>query len=211
MPWSEAEAATAVQRIARGRYARQGTERKRVHTLVGTELLTMLEGVRLYHDSVVMSARVAHNLDRLPELVPSLSREYDMERRTEAAKEVALVLCEVQGDNADKAFRLVQTSSVAHFAVQLAREVLAPPNTSVLYPLFAILSNLPSLGGQQGEELLKTSGAFELLVDSLYSPDAGVQYYAVAAVSNMSHDLEANELIKKKKATAQASSPYCRL
>ena len=203
MAWDNAQAAVVIQRIARGRAARRELFRRKLHTVTGGTLLEMLEGVRLYHTNAARSARVASNLEQLPDLVPRLSKEYDLEKRTSAAKDVAVVLCEAQGENALRAFRLIKSSSVAHFTNMLAREQLEPPNTAVLYPLFAIMSNLPSLGGRPGEDLLKSSGCFELLVDCLFSKDGGVQYYAIAAVSNMSHDLEAVAIVKEKKATAQ--------
>lgn len=196
-------AAIQIQRIARGRAARRECFRKKLHTVTGATLLTMLEEVRLFHDHKERSDRIIKDLDNLPQLVPLLSNEHEMEKRTMAAKDISFVLCESQGEHAEKAFRLIQSTSVAHFVEKLAREQLETQNTAVLYPLLAIMSNLPALGAKQGEDLLKSSGCFELLIDCLYATDVGVQYYAVAAVSNMSHDLEAVQMVKSKKAQAQ--------
>ncbi|KAG8459350.1 hypothetical protein KFE25_012986 [Diacronema lutheri] len=201
--WAEgkayAEAAVAIQRIARGRAARRAAIRKKLHTVTGNALVVMLESVRLSSEHAAASARISNDLDRLPVLVPSMAAGNALSDRVAAAKDAAFVLCEAQGANATKAFALVESTDIAARAEALLREMLAAEalETGTVYPLLAIVSNLPTLGGTAGEQLLTASGCLSLMVDCLSHADVGVQHYATSAVCSMAHDAHTVDLLAR--------------
>jgi len=206
MGWNRIDAAVTIQKIARGHAARREWRRKKLHTVAGEMLLDLLETTRFEAESVAKNARVSKDLDGIPGLAAMTTPYNDKEIRVKAVQDIAFVLCEVRGENEGKAFQLLKTTGIADILAPFAKDCLSPPETRVLYPIYAIMANLPSLGGEEGEDILLKSGGFEFLIDSLYSKDPGAQYYAVAGVSNMSHNVKAVTMVKDRKAQKQLES-----